>query len=58
MHPAVLNYKITMRHNFIKLFIQLHVSTPYGHHQVGFLNMLQEVYMLHDGSKFSLLTVM
>jgi hypothetical protein len=36
MNPVVLDYNInneqkTIEHNFIKQFIQLHVSTPWGH---------------------------
>jgi len=47
MHPFVLDYKIrnkqiTIEHNFIKYFTQLHVSTALGHHQADFQNTLKK----------------
>ena len=52
------NNQRTIKHNFIKLFIQPHVSTPWGRHQAGFQNALKEVYVPHYGSKIPLLTIM
>jgi len=39
---------MTIKRNFIKQFIQLHVSTPWGHLQAAFQNILNYTWFLFD----------
>ena len=48
-HPGVFGYKIknkqiTITQNFTQYFIGLHASTPWDHHQVGFMQLNELFY--------------
>ena len=60
MHLIMLNYKIRNKQitveQLYEVFMQLHVSTPWGYHQAGFWNIFKGVYISYYGGKTSLLT--
>jgi hypothetical protein len=49
--PTSKNIQNKEQANNRKLFIQLHLSTPWGHHQAGFWSTFKEVYIPHCESR-------